>query len=155
VRANAPKAAEVCAPRIEAQAPTDFDWITRPNPGIFQQADPSSPSDAVVHFRGDSIRFMMADRSWVRVSYECGFDVSSQEVVYVHVRAGRLDQPLSPVTQTQAVAPQPRAIIRTRPATALAPAGPTPVAGPKRPRPHFGEPSPVEIEQETSNSKPH
>src|ERR1700761_9420119 len=58
VRVNAAKAAEACAPRIEAQAPSDFDWLTRPNPGIFQQADPSSPTDAIVHYRGDSIRFM-------------------------------------------------------------------------------------------------
>jgi hypothetical protein len=37
VRANAAKASEACAPGIEAQAPSDFDWIARPNPGIFQQ----------------------------------------------------------------------------------------------------------------------
>src|SRR5258708_3569582 len=80
VRENAAKAAEACAPRIEAQAPTDFDWITRPNAGIFQQADPSSPSDSIVRYRGDSVRFMAADKSWLRVSYECGYDASIKTV---------------------------------------------------------------------------
>jgi hypothetical protein len=147
VRANAGKASEACAPRIEAQAPSDFDWISRPNPGIFQQADPSSPTDSVVRFRGDSIRFMTAEKSWMRISYECGYDVRAQTVTFVNVRAGRLDQPLSQVKA---------------PATNVQPAGPALVAAPvqsqtspqaRPPRPHVGEPSPIEIEQQAANPK--
>jgi hypothetical protein len=147
VRANAGKASEACARRIEAQAPSDFDWISRPNPGIFQQADPSSPTDSVVRFRGDSIRFMTAEKSWMRISYECGYDVRAQAVTFVNVRAGRLDQPLSQVKA---------------PATNVQPAGPALVAAPvqsqtspqaRPPRPHVGEPSPIEIEQQAANPK--
>jgi len=95
VRSNAGSASEACSPRIEAQSPSDFDWISRPTPGIFQQADPSSPADAVVRYRGDSVRFMSGEKGWVRVSYECSYDVEAQKVVSVIVRAGRLDQPTS------------------------------------------------------------
>ena len=151
VRVNAPRAAEACAPRIEAESPSDFDWITRPTPSIFQQADPSSPGDAVVRYRGDSIRFMQADKNWLRVSYECAFDVNSHAVVFVHVRSGRLDQPLAatvarppePATKTAVPAPPP-------PLTAATPI----MAPPKKPRPHVGEPSRVEIQQQNPNPKP-
>src|SRR6202012_5269335 len=87
VRAHAAMAADACAPRNEAQAPSDFDWITRPTPGIFQQADHSSPSDSVFRFRGDSILFMSADKSWLRVNYECAYDVNARAVVFVHVHS--------------------------------------------------------------------
>jgi hypothetical protein len=43
VRNNAEPASNVCAPKIAAQSPPDFDWNSRPTQGIFQQADPSSP----------------------------------------------------------------------------------------------------------------
>lgn len=151
VRVNAARAAEACAPRIEAESPSDFDWITRPTPSIFQQADPSSPGDTVVRYRGDSIRFMQADKNWLRVSYECAFDVNSHAVVFVHVRSGRLDQPLA---ASVARPPEPAA------KTAL-PAAATPMvaatavmAPPKKPRPHVGEPSRVEIQQQNPNPKP-
>jgi hypothetical protein len=148
VRENAAKAAEACAPRIEAQAPQDFDWITRPNPGIFQQADPSSPSDAIVRYRGDSVRFMAADKTWTRVSYECGFDVGSKTVSYVQVRSGRLDQPLAPVAEPKTPMVQ----------AAASPAVNAPVAPPgaaRPPRPRVGEPSPIVIQQQPFNPKPH
>jgi hypothetical protein len=151
VRANAPRAAEACAPRIEAQSPSDFDWIMRPTASIFQQADPSAPGDAVVRYRGDSIRFMQADKNWLRVSYECAFDVNSHAVVFVHVRSGRLDQPLG-----AAVARPPEAAAKTAPPAAPAPmaaASPT-LPPPKKPRPHVGEPSRVEIQQQNPNPKP-
>lgn len=153
VRENAARAAEACAPRIEAQAPTDFDWITRPNPGIFQQADPSSPSDSVVRYRGDSLRFMVADKSWNRVSYECGYDVSTHMVTYAQVRSGRLDQPLAAnVAQNQPAAPA-RPV--TPPAGApMTVAVPPPVPS-RPPRPHVGEPSPITIQQQTANPTPH
>lgn len=154
VRENAAKAAELCAPRIEAQSPEDFDWITRPNPGIFQQADPSSPSDSIVRYRGDSVRFMSSDKSWLRVSYECGFDVSTKTVSYVHVRSGRLDQPL-----TQAAAPNKSAAPATPSATRVisptaggVPTSPQMVSA-ARPKPRVWEPSPVVIQQQSANSR--
>jgi hypothetical protein len=149
VRENAPKAAETCAPRIEAQAPTDFDWITRPNAGIFQQADPSSPSDAIIRYRGDSVRFMAADKSWTRVSYECGYDASTKTVSYVHVRSGRLDQPL-----VQAAAPSSVAQAVAGPAPKN-PASPQTAAVTPKPRPRVWEPSPVAIQQQSANPRPH
>ncbi len=148
VRVNAGRASELCAPKIEAKAPSDFDWLTRPSPGIFQQADPSSPSDAVVRFRGDSVRFMDASKSWVRVSYECGFDVDSQTVTYVNVRAGRLDQANTP-SQPQAANSAPPAPAQTTAANAPQQAAPAAA----RPRPRVWEPSPVEIQQQTPYPK--
>jgi hypothetical protein len=153
VRENAAKAAEACAPRIEAQAPADFDWITRPTSGIFQQADPSSPSDSIVRYRGDSVRFMSSDKSWTRVSYECGYDVSTQTISYAHVRSGRLDQPLASAhPQGQPVeSPKPPVIQ----AAANVPVPSQTAAAPRPPRPHVGEPSLVVIQQQSANPKPH
>jgi hypothetical protein len=150
VRENAAKAAEACAPRIEAQAPTDFDWITRPNAGIFQQADPSSPSDAIVRYRGDSVRFMAADKSWLRVSYECGYDAGTKTVSYVHVRSGRLDQPLA-----QAAAPSTGSSMTQAAATPKNPATPQTAAVTQKIRPRVWEPSPVSIQQQSANPRPH
>jgi hypothetical protein len=153
VRANAVRAAEVCAPRIEEQSPSDFDWITRPTPSIFQQADPSSPGDAVVRYRGDSIRFMQADKNWLRVSYECAFDVNSHAVVFVHVRSGRLDQPQGATVTQPPEAAKAKAPAPTGGATPMAAVGPM-TAPPKKLRPHVGEPSQVEIQQQNPNPKP-
>ncbi len=155
VRANAAKASEACAPKIEAQSPTDFDWISRPTPGIFQQAEPSSPADAVVRYRGDSVRFMDVQKTWVRVSYECAYDVGTGAVVSVNVRAGRLDQPLSNVDSTNAGA------AGAIPARIIPPgqlqqqpqqqASAQPPAAGRHPRQRVWEPSPVEIQQQSPN----
>jgi hypothetical protein len=154
VRENAAKAAEACAPRIEAQAPADFDWITRPNPGIFQQADASSPTDSIVRYRGDSVRFMTADKAWVRVSYECGYDVSKQAVSYAQVRSGRLDQPLTPSTgPTKPAASAPPPVVQA----SATPGASTPGAvqpGVRPAKPRVGEPSPIVIQQQSPNPKP-
>ncbi|WP_158815646.1 hypothetical protein [Methylocapsa sp. S129] len=162
VRANAGKAADACAPRIEAEAPSDFEWLTRPTPGIFQQADPSSPSDSIVRFRGDSIRFITVDKSWMRVSYECAYDVGTQSVAFVHVRSGRLDQPLTAAAAQPGTggAPASAAVATPAPSTAHA-VMPQPatiaaaIAAALRPKPHVGEPSPVEIQQESANPRLH
>jgi hypothetical protein len=116
-------------------------------PGIFQQADPSSPSDSVVRYRGDSIRFMAADKNWLRISYECAYDVSAHAVVFVHVRSGRLDQPLTPSGGHAATAPEPATTRVAAPAATGA--GPAP----KKPHPHVGEPSRVEIQQQDPNPR--
>jgi hypothetical protein len=159
VRENAARAAEVCAPRIEAQSPSDFDWISRPNPGIFQQADPSSPSDSIVRYRGDSVRFMAADKTWTRVSYECGYDVSSQAVTYVHVRSGRLDQPLTPSgarPQPPPASAKPGAAQTVAAAAAAAgAAASSQVAAARPPKPRVWEPSLVVIQQQSANPPPH
>lgn len=102
VRANADRALLACAPRIEAESATDFDWILRPVPGIFQQADQASATDAVVRYRGDSLRFQTIGKEWVRVSYECGYNVETKTVAFVSIRPGRLDRPIV------ATAPQPQ-----------------------------------------------
>jgi hypothetical protein len=154
VRSNAGRASEACAPQIELKSPSDFDWISRPTPGIFQQADPSSPADAVVRYRGDSVRFMSPEKGWVRVSYECSYDVEAQKVVAVIVRAGRLDQPNSaaqPIDAGAAAAiPANSAQQAARPAAAQSVA--TPQNSPK-PKPKVWEPSRVEIQQQPPNPR--
>jgi hypothetical protein len=154
VRSNAGRASEACGPRIEAQSPSDFDWVSRPMPGIFQQADPSSPADAIVRYRGDSVRFMNPEKGWVRVSYECSYDVEAQKVVAVIVRAGRLDQPTSiaqPIDASAAAAiPANAAQQVARPVAA--PSAATPQAAAK-PKPKVWEPSRVEIQQQPPNPK--
>jgi hypothetical protein len=154
VRSHAAKASEACAPKIEAQSPTDFDWISRPTPGIFQQADPSSPADAVVRYRGDSVRFMDVQKTWVRVSYECSYDVETGAVVSVNVRAGRLDQPLSSVGGINAAAAgaiPARVVPQGLPQQQASAAPPQPAA--RRPRQRVWEPSSVEIQQQSANPK--
>ena len=96
VKTNLNKAAAACARPIEAQAPFDFDWLTRPFATLFQQADQSSSEDSIARYRGDSIRFMSPQKEWIRVSYECAYDVAAQKVVTVLVRPGRLDRPNPP-----------------------------------------------------------
>jgi hypothetical protein len=148
VRENAAKAADACAPRIEKEAPSDFDWIMRPNPGIFQQADPSSPADSIVRYRGDSVRFMTADKVWVRVSYECAYDVSKQAVASVLVRSGRLDQPLTPVQNKPAASTGAPVIQAAAPATAVT------AMQPPHKKPQVWEPSAIVIQQQSPNPKP-
>ncbi|WP_213737550.1 hypothetical protein [Bradyrhizobium sp. dw_411] len=154
VRSNAGRASEACAPQIELKSPSDFDWIARPTPGIFQQADPSSPADAIVRYRGDSVRFMSPEKGWVRVSYECSYDVEAQRVVAVIVRAGRLDQPTStaqPIDASAAAAiPANATQAAAHPAAAPSAAAPQAAA---KPKPKVWEPSRVEIQQQPANPK--
>ncbi len=141
VRENAQRAAQICAPRIEAQAPTDFDWMARPAAsGIFQQADSPKEPDTVIRYRGDSIRFLSPQREWVRVTYECGFDVAKQAVSFVNVRLGRLDRAAGGDDRpTASTAPA-----QSRAATAAQRPAPRPPAVRK---PRVGEPSEIEVQQ--------
>ncbi|ABE39955.1 conserved hypothetical protein [Rhodopseudomonas palustris BisB5] len=151
VRASTDKASAICARKIEAQAPADFEWITRPFTGIFQQADPSTSGDAIVTYRGDSIRFMSPQKDWVRVSYECAFDVEKSTVAGVRVRPGRLDKPIAlqappaPNGQPQ----QPTAPVAAGPlAEAILKAAKQKSEPPPKPlRERVGEPSPIDISQ--------
>ncbi|SFV03675.1 hypothetical protein SAMN02799631_04021 [Methylobacterium sp. 174MFSha1.1] len=155
VRANSETAAQLCAPRVEAEAPTDFEWVSRPFAKIFQQAEAPEGASALVRYRGDSIRFLSPQKDWVRVTYECGFDAGKRAVEYVRVRLGRLDKaaPAAPAQAQQASppaqgrAPQPGQA-RTAQAAPVMPASQqvaTAAPVPKRIRP--SEPSEIEIRQ--------
>jgi hypothetical protein len=130
VRAFTDRAAQACAPRIEAQAPTDYDWVLRPYGNIFQQGDTPDAEHPAIRYRGDSIRFLSPQKDWVRVTYECAFDPGVQRIVGVTVRLGRLDRP-APVQPGQAAAPRPSA----PPALRKPPAKMAPQAGgaPRKP----------------------
>jgi hypothetical protein len=158
VRSNALQATEACVPRIAAQSPSDFDWNSRPAQGIFKAGDPSSPADAVVHYVGDTVRFVNSQKAWVRVSYECAYDVEARTVVAVNVRSGKLDQaPASaavppnaanavPVpNNTNAAAPTPPQLSSQALAQAIQQAA--------RPKPRVWEPSRVEIQQQPANPR--
>lgn len=161
VRANTERAVQACVPRIEAEAANDFDWILRPLPSIFQQADQASATDHVVRYRGDSIRFQGANRDWTRITYECGYDVEARTVMFVHVRPGRLDRPeVARAPQQQSVAstaarPAPRTVAPTFPPRPAAERGAGDAGGqvaakkPAHPVVVVGEPSPVEILQQS------
>lgn len=142
VRANNDIASQICAPRIEAQAPTDFEWVSRPFAKIFQQADAPEGSATVVRYRGDSIRFLSPAKEWVRVTYECGFDAANRSVMYVRVRLGRLDQadaPAQPPQQVRATVPGPQL---------MSPQAQQQAAGAPAPRRLLpSEPSEIEIRQ--------
>jgi len=156
VRANAEKASAICARKIESQAPGDFEWLSRPFSGIFQQAEPSKGDEPVATYRGDSIRFMSPQKDWIRVTYECAFDVEKSVATAVRVRPGRLDKPLAAQPAQQqaqaaqtpiASAPLAAAILnaakqRSAP-RASTPAPPSP--------PKVGEPSPIDISQVDPN----
>lgn len=150
VRANNEKASAICARKIEAQAPGDFEWISRPFSGIFQQADPSKPDNAIVNYRGDSIRFLSPQKEWVRVSYECAFDAERGTVVGVRVRPGRLDQPMAlqapPGSNGQ---PQQTGPVKAGPlAEAILKAAKQRGAQPQKPPPpKVSEPSPIDFTQ--------
>ncbi|WFT82564.1 hypothetical protein QA634_12240 [Methylobacterium sp. CB376] len=91
MRQAVPLAVQACAPRIEREAPRDFDWLSRPVGSIFQQAVPPPERSTVAHFRGDSIRFLDPQGQWVRVTYDCEFDTATRTARGVKVRLGRLD----------------------------------------------------------------
>lgn len=139
VKANLTKAANACARPIEAQAPFDFDWLTRPFATLFQQADQSSADDSIVRYRGDSIRFQSPQKEWIRVIYECAYDVAAQKVVSVSVRPGRLDRPNPPQT---AMGP----VHGRSPMSHVGPANNAPRA-PSTATVYVDEPSPIEFTQ--------
>lgn len=139
VRAGAERASQSCSPRIENEAPFDFEWLTRPYGGIFQEADPPAAGSAVVRYKGDSIRFMSPQREWVRITYECAFNSATQRVEGVTVRLGRLNgRGLPPNPQGGRVA--------TAPPQPGGPAAPVALPPPKR-KPKPGEPNSIEILQ--------
>lgn len=146
VRANNEIASQMCAPKVEAEAPTDYEWVSRPFAKIFQQAEAPEGTATVVKYRGDSIRFLSPQREWVRVTYECGFDAAKKSVAYVRVRLGRLDKPEAP-PQNQARS-QPQPVLQAQ-QQSLNPQQAQ--AAPKRILP--SEPSEIEVRQVHPNRK--
>ncbi len=138
IRQAVPAAIQACAPAIERQAPSDFEWMSRPAGTIFQQAEPPTGADAVARFRGDSIRFLSPQGQWVRVTYECDYDTAGQAVRNVKVRLGRIDGKGA----NEGAAARPGTAGGQAAAQAQAQASPQ---QPKRLRP--SEPSEVEIRQ--------
>ena len=138
VRANNEIASQMCAPKVEAEAPTDYEWVSRPFAKIFQQAEAPEGTATVVRYRGDSIRFLSPQKEWVRVTYECGFDAAKKSVAYVRVRLGRLDKAEAPPPPNRPPQPQP---VPQAQQQAL---NPQPAA-PKRILP--SEPSEIEVRQ--------
>jgi hypothetical protein len=155
VRNSAAQASDACAPLIAAKSPSDFDWSSRPTQGIFQQADPSSPADAIVHYRGEAVRFLNERRAWIRLSYECAYDVDSRSVIAVNVQSGQLDQPppSTPNPNTSAAAASPPRLSSQALAQAIqqAAAQPAQIQQVPHPKPRVWEPSPVEIQQQPAN----
>jgi len=158
VRSNALQATEACVPKIAAQSPSDFDWNARPTQGIFQKADPSSPADSVVHYLGEAVRFVNSQKAWVRVNYECAYDVEARIVVAVNVRAGQLDQPPVSTTapnNTGAAAASPPHLSSQALAQAIqqAAAQPAQIQQAPRKKVRVWEPSRVEIQQQAPNPR--
>ena len=157
-RSNALQATEACVPQIAAQSPPGFDWSSRPTEGIFQKADPSSPADSVVHYRGDAVRFVNSQKAWVRVSYECAYDVEARTVASVNVRAGQLDRPPVSTTapnNTSAAAASPPHLSSQALARAIqqAAAQPAQIQQVPHKKPRVWEPSRVEIQQQAPNPR--
>lgn len=149
VRDNTNRALGACIPRIEAEAPGDFDWVYRPNASVFQEASPPEPGTAIIRYRGDSVRFLNPQEKWVRVMYECGFDAAQGEVAYVRVRAGVLGKasavPSLPAPARGQTPPQPRSQPR--------PQGANPAQTTLDLR-RIGEPSDVNVYQIPPGAKP-
>lgn len=148
VRTNAEKALRPCASQIEAQAPNDFDWISRPYGGIFQEADaPEVPTSSVVRYRGDSIRFLTPQRDWSRIVYECSWDAAAGKVIAVKVRIGILGKP-NAVATAPAPGTRPHEPARPAPAAVVAPPA-APTANLAVNKLKVGEPTLTEIRQVT------
>jgi hypothetical protein len=152
IRDNSGRAVESCAPRIEDEAPGDFEWLLRPYGTIFQEASRPEANSSVIQYRGDSIRFQNAQREWVRVSYACGYDAAQQAVAYVRVRPGRLNQPQKPppsagVGSAQQVAPATAPQNPAKINTVQAASSPAQPAGSTSSKLKIGEPSDTEVRQ--------
>lgn len=157
VRRNADPAAQACVPLIEARAPLDYDWLSRPFGGMFTQAEQPG-ADGIVRYRGDSIRVLVQNQ-WLRHAYECSWDPANGRIVGVQLRPGRLVPPAavaqaagtdsSNVPSTTLTAKSPaevqRLIQQSLQRAAGAPTAPS--AEKPKPKPTWGEPGIVWIRQ--------
>lgn len=92
VHRSADAAAQACVPLIEAKAPLDYDWLSRPFGGMFTQAEQPG-ADGIVRYRGDAIRVLTMQNQWIRHAYECAYDPVARRIVDVEIRPGRLVPP--------------------------------------------------------------
>jgi hypothetical protein len=145
--ANAGACDDACVRRaadFAGKAAVDYDWLSRPFGGMFTQAEKPG-ADGIIRYRGDSIR-ILTQNQWLRFAYECAFDPVARKIVSVQVRPGRLVPPAEVAQAAGAPVGQPAPQqAPQRPAPTGPQAGqPQPAA---KPRPHFGEPSPISIAQ--------
>src|SRR6185437_3733106 len=129
----------------EAQAPIDYDWLSRPFGGMFTQAERPGP-DGLVRYRGDAIRVLTTQNQWLRHAYECAWDPRARKVVSVQLRPGRLVPPADVAAFIKSVLARSQAQqVAKGVQPQLAQQG---VSKPAvKPRPHFGEPSQISITQ--------
>jgi hypothetical protein len=149
VRRSADTAAQACVPLIEAKAPIDYDWLSRPFGGMFTQAEQPG-KDGIIRYRGDGIRVLTAQNQWIRHAYECAYDPVARKIVDVQLRPGRLVPPADVAHFiTDVLKKHPGAQVTTQ---RLGKDGkPLPpqsqAAAAVKPRPHYGEPGPITIAQ--------
>jgi hypothetical protein len=154
VRRGADFAAQACVPLLEAKAPLDYDWLTRPFGGMFTQAEQPG-ADGIVRYRGDSIRVLVQNQ-WLRHAYECAFDTNTGKIVAAQLRPGRLVPPAEiakmagsgeaakgPTMQANSPAEVERLIKQTLQKGT----GAGQVAAKPKPKPTWGEPGIVTIRQ--------
>lgn len=158
VRRNADAAAQACVPAIEARAPQDYDWLSRPFGGMFTQAEQPG-ADGIVRYRGDSIRVLLQNQ-WLRHAYECSWDTAHGRIVAVQLRPGRLVPPAAiaqlgggdaakdgKAATVTAKSPEEvqRMIQQSLQRAAGGPAAPAPAAA--KPKPGWSEPSIISVRQ--------
>ncbi|MBN8966777.1 MAG: hypothetical protein J0H89_15735, partial [Rhizobiales bacterium] len=150
VRRNADVAAQACVPLIEARAPLDYDWLSRPFGGMFTQAEQPG-ADGIIRYRGDGIRVLTAQNQWLRHAYQCSYDPVKRQIVAVDLRPGRLVPPADVAKFiTDVLKHQPGAQVATRQAGQNATPGQQQTAAktPAKPkRAVYGEPSLISISQ--------
>jgi hypothetical protein len=148
VRRSADVAAQACVPLIEAKAPIDYDWLSRPFGGMFTQAEQPG-KDGVVRYRGDGIRILTSQNQWLRHAYECSYDPVSHKIVDVQIRPGRLVPPADIARFiTDVLKQHPGAQVTSQPLGKDGkPIQQAAVKPPIKPRPQYGEPGPISIAQ--------
>lgn len=147
VRRSADSAAQACVPLIEAKAPLDYDWLSRPFGGMFTQAEQPG-KDGIIRYRGDGIRVLTAQNQWLRHAYECAYDPVARKMVDVQLRPGRLVPPADVAHFiTDILKKHPGAQVSTQPIGKDGKPLPPQAAAAVKPRPQYGEPGPITIAQ--------
>lgn len=147
VRRSADSAAQACVPLIEARAPIDYDWLSRPFGGMFTQAEKPG-KDGVIRYRGDGIRVLTAQNQWLRHSYECAYDPVARKIVDVQLRPGRLVPPADVAKFiTDILKNHPGAQVSTQLIGKNGKLQPAQAKVAAAVKPRYGEPSPIAIAQ--------
>lgn len=151
VRRRADEAAQACVPLIEAKAPIDYDWLSRPFGGLFTQAEQSA-NDGIVRYRGDSIRVLTIQNQWLRHAYECSYDPAEHKIVDVELRPGRLVPPADVANfLIETLKKQPGAQVTSQPIEKGGKVRPQHSKSTIKRHPHSSEPSLISIDQ----ARPH